>query len=113
MCRHRFGVLNDLLLELHSEGITDVHILGINGIDYEDKSLGGMINGRVLPWAQDNADQRVWESWEVIIRDVFVLNRDGNVVEVVNLTSFNPDPSENGGDNYLTLKNLLLEARDQ
>jgi peroxiredoxin len=55
----------------------------------------------------------VWESWEVIIRDLFVLNRDGNVVEVVNLTSFNPDPSENDGDNYLTIKNLLLEARDQ
>ncbi len=72
-----------------------------------------MINGRILPWVQDNADQRVWESWEVIIRDLFVLDRDGNVVEVVNLTSFNPDPSENDGDNYLTLKNLLLETRDQ
>ena len=82
--------------------------MGINGIDYEDKSLGGMINGRILPWVQDNADQRVWESWEVIIRDLFILDRDGNVVEVVNL-----DPSENDGDNYLTIKNLLLEARDQ
>ena len=100
-------------MELHSEEITDVHILGINGINYEDKSLEGMINGRILPWVQDNADQRVWESWEVIIRDLFVLNRAGDVVEVVNLTSFNPDPSENDGENYLTIKNLLLEARDQ
>mgnify|MGYP003325808390 FL=1 len=100
-------------MELHSEEITDVHILGINGINYEDKSLEGMINGRILPWVQDNADQQVWESWEVIIRDLLILNRDGNVVEVVNLTSFNPDPSENDGDNYLTIKNLLLEARDQ
>ena len=87
--------------------------MGINGIDYDNKSIGGMIDGRILPGVQDNTDQRVWESWEVIIRDLFVLNRDGNVVEVVNLTSFNPDPSENDGDNYLTIKNLLLEARNQ
>jgi hypothetical protein len=105
--------LNDLLLELRSEGINDVYILGINGIDYEDKSLAGMINGRILPWAQDNADQRVWESWKVFIRDLFVLDRDGHVVEVVNLTSFNPDPSQNDGENYRAIKNLLLGARDQ
>ncbi|HHZ80560.1 MAG TPA: hypothetical protein EYO34_05630 [Candidatus Marinimicrobia bacterium] len=105
--------MNDLLLELRSEGINDVYILGINGIDYEDKSLAGMINGRILPWAQDNADQRVWESWKVFIRDLFVLDRDGHVVEVVNLTSFNPDPSQNDGENYRAIKNLLLGARDQ
>lgn len=87
--------------------------MGINGIDYEDKSLAGMINGRILPWAQDNADQRVWESWKVFIRDLFVLDRDGHVVEVVNLTSFNPDPSQNDGENYRAIKNLLLGARDQ
>lgn len=105
--------MNDLLLELRSEGINDVYILGINGIDYEDKSLAGMINGRILPWAQDNADQRVWESWKVFIRDLFVLDRDGHVVEVVNLTSFNPDPSQNDGENYRAIKNLLLGTRDQ
>ena len=105
--------MNDLLLELRSEGINDVYILGINGIDYEDKSLAGMINGRILPWAQDNADQRVWESWKVFIRDLFILDRDGHVVEVVNLTSFNPDPSQNDGENYRAIKNLLLGARDQ
>ena len=105
--------MNYLLLELRSEGINDVYILGINGIDYEDKSLAGMINGRILPWAQDNADQRVWESWKVFIRDLFVLDRDGHVVEVVNLTSFNPDPSQNDGENYRAIKNLLLGARDQ
>ena len=105
--------MNDLLLELRSEGINDVYILGINGIDYEDKSLAGMINGRILPWAQDNADQRVWESWKVFIRDLFVLDRDGHVVEMVNLTSFNPDPSQNDGENYRAIKNLLLGARDQ
>ena len=105
--------MNDLLLELRSEGINDVYILGINGIDYEDKSLAGMINGRILPWAQDNADQRVWESRKVFIRDLFVLDRDGHVVEMGNLTSFNPDPSQNDGENYRDIKNLLLGARDQ
>ena len=68
-----------------------MHIIGVNGIEFANKSLSGMISGRVLPWVQDNTDQRVWESWEVNIRDLFVLGHEANVVDVVNLTAFNPD----------------------
>lgn len=89
-----------------------MHIIGVNGIEFANKSLSGMISGRVLPWVQDNADQRVWESWEVNIRDLFVLGHATNVVDVVNLTAFNPDPSENEGENYRAIKNLLLSARN-
>ena len=51
MCQHRFGVLNDMYLELVDEGITDVKIMGINGRQYNHDDE--MINGRILPWAQD------------------------------------------------------------
>lgn len=113
MCRHRFGVLNDLLLQLRSEGVEDVHIVGLNGIEYAGRDVSGMIDGRVLPWVQDTAEQHVWESWKVFIRDLFVLDRDGDVVEVVNLTSFNPDPSVNEGENYRAIRDLLLNAGDK
>lgn len=91
----------------------DVHIVGVNGIEYAAKSITGMITDRRLPWVQDKVEQRVWESWQVYIRDLFVLNRDGDVVDVVNLTAFNPDPSVNEGENYRSIKNLLLGALGQ
>ena len=53
------------------------------------------------------------ESWQVYIRDLFVLDRDGDIVDVVNLTAFNPDPSVNEGENYRSIKNLLLGALGQ
>ena len=88
-------------------------MVGVNGIEYATKSITGMIEGRILPWVQDNVEQRVWESWEVYIRDFFVLDRDGTVVDVVNLTALDPDPTVNEGENYRAIKKLLLTARDQ
>ena len=87
--------------------------MGVNGIEYAAKSITGMISGRTLPWVQDDAEQRVWESWQVYIRDFFVLDRAGDVVDVVNLTAFNPDPTVNEGENYRAIKDLLLSAREQ
>ena len=43
MCRARFGVLNDMYLELIDEGINDVKFVGINGYQYIDDSLDCMI----------------------------------------------------------------------
>ena len=48
-CRARFGLLNDIYLDIVSENIVDVKIIGI-GKDQYTSSLDGMINGRVLPW---------------------------------------------------------------
>ncbi len=87
--------------------------MGVNGIEYAAKSIAGMIEGRTLPWVQDNFQQSVWESWEVYIRDLFVLDKHGAVVDVVNLTALDPDPTVNEGENYRALKELLLTARDQ
>ena len=111
MCRHRFGVLNDLFLELQSEGIIDVSIMGINGYQYIDDSYEGMIEDRVLPWTQDIPEVDAWGLWDVTLRDFFILNREGEFVAKINLTYNNPDPNENCGNNYQLIKDLLIQTR--
>ena len=131
-CRHRFGVLNDLFLELESEGITDVSIVGINGYQYINDDYSCMIcddlctsstcddGARILPWVQDldfNNDDigDVWNEWDATIRDLVFLNRDGVYVTRVNLTSYNPDPDGMGEctDNYDTIKQLILDLLEE
>ena len=127
MCRHRFGVLDDLYNELVSEGITDVKFMGINGKQYEEDSYACMIcdpdatcnncdGPRILPWTQDidedgNGDGDVWESWNATIRDFVIVGRDGVELARVSLTYNNPDPDSTCGENYETLKNLILSFR--
>ena len=111
MCRHRFGVLNDLYLELQAEGINDVSIMGINGYQYLDNDYEQMINERVLPWVQDYPEVNAWGQWDVILRDLFILDRDGVLITKINLTEFNPDPTSTCGQNYDTIKNVIINAR--
>ena len=125
MCRSRFGILNDLYNELISEGIDDVKIMGINGFQYIDDSYSCMIcdegcttcsEPRILPWTQDidedeNGDGDVWEEWEVTLRDLVIVGRDGVELARINLTYNNPDPNSTCGENYETIKNLILSFR--
>ena len=51
-----------------------------------------------------------WETWDVSLRDLVVLDRNGNYITRINLTGFNPDPTALGEctDNYETIKELIL-----
>ena len=140
MCRARFGVLNDLYLELLNEGIDDVKFMGINGFNYSNHSFNCMIcddlencsncdNINTIPWTQDLDDGQncldqnqelcepndengdVWDIWNVILRDLIILDREGKLVAKINLTYNNPDPTSTCGENYDTIKNLILNAR--
>ncbi|MBC8310899.1 MAG: hypothetical protein H8E72_01200 [Candidatus Marinimicrobia bacterium] len=142
MCRHRFGVLNDLHNELVAEGINDIHFMGMNGFQYLDDSNVCMMcsdpdlcsnceDTRHLPWTQDfddglncagdnvglcEADDTlgdVWDMWDVTLRDLVILDRDGRYVTRINLTATNPDPSSTCGQNYDTIKELLISIRNQ
>ena len=143
MCRHRFGVLNDLHNELVSEGITDIHFVGMNGFQYINDSIGCMVcdesctsstcdpGPRVLPWTQDYDDGLncsndnvglcemddtlgdVWDMWDVTLRDLVILDRNGRYITRINLTGTNPDPNSTCGQNYETLKELLISIRNQ
>jgi hypothetical protein len=90
-----------------TEGYSDVKIAGINGLDYIEGELSGIIQNRVLPWAQDNEDSHVWETWKIILRDFIILDINGDYFYKINLT--NVDPSIES--NYENLKQLLLDAR--
>jgi hypothetical protein len=80
-----------------------VRLLGVNGIDLEsDNAL--VVEGRTLPWLQDTRDAQVWGSWDVVYRDVVVLDVDNRRVFTFNLTS--NDLGDAG--RYAELKDLLL-----
>ena len=140
MCRHRFGVLNDLYEEILSEGIDDVKFMGINGYDYINDSYSCMICDQpddcsncddihTIPWAQDlddgincqnenvdlcepsDDDGDVWDLWNISLRDFIILDRDGKLITRINLTYTNPDPNSTCGENYQTIKDIILNAR--
>lgn len=142
MCRHRFGVLNDMHNELVEEGITDIHFMGMNGFQYINDSNGCMLceqpelcsnceDTHHLPWTQDYDDGfnctdanvglcevddtlgDVWDMWDVTLRDLVILDRDGRYVTRINLTATNPDSSATCGQNYETIKELLISIRNQ
>jgi len=126
LCKHRFGVINDLYNDLLSDGITDVKMMGVNGYQYIEDSLDCMIcddpcesstcdNGpRILPWTQDyddgincnneNSDLciagdnngDVWDLWDISLRDFIILDRYGVEFTRINLTPNNPDPTDLG-----------------
>ncbi|MAV65112.1 MAG: hypothetical protein CMG00_07985 [Candidatus Marinimicrobia bacterium] len=126
--------------ELISEGITDVNFMGINGYQYIDDSYSCMICDNLeactnceqvntIPWAQDYDDGLncqnenesdcealdevgdVWDLWDVSLRDFIILDKQGHLIVRINLTYTNPDPESTCGENYQTIKNLILNAR--
>ena len=56
-------------------------------------------------------DPYAWGLWDVLIRDFFILDREGSLVAKINLTYNNPDPNENCGNNYQLIKDLLIQSR--
>ena len=88
-------------------GYSDVKIAGINGLDYIEGEISGMIQNRVLPWAQDNEDSHVWDTWNITLRDFIVLDINGDFFYKINLTDVDPSIESN----YENLKQLLLDAR--
>ena len=72
------------------------------------------VDGDNLIWHNNEEycfDPYVWGLWDTIIRDFFILDRQGRLVAKINLTYNNPDPSENCGNNYQIIKDLLIQSR--
>ena len=86
---------------------------------------------RTLPWTQDYDDGTnctneninlcepndelgdVWDMWEITLRDLVILDRNGRFVTRINLTNTNPSPDNTCGQNYNTIKELLISIRNQ
>lgn len=110
---HRFGVLNDIYLELQAQGFTDIQFIGINGYQYIYDNYSQMVAGNVLPWVQDIPEFDVWHEWDVTLRDLVILDREGNYITRMNLTTYNPDPDLACPGNYEALWNLLTSLQER
>ena len=80
---------------------------------WDDYGVDGIPNTGDLGEGDGEPDEPygdVWESWEISLRDLVFLDRDGNYITRLNLTSFNPDPTALGEctRNYDTIKNLII-----
>ena len=53
----------------------------------------------------------VWGNWDITLRDLVIVNREGYEVTRLNLTYTNPDPNSTCGENYETIKQLIIDAR--
>ncbi len=96
--------------ELAAENLpVPLQILGVNqaGADGTNGSANVTVcTDRDLPWLQETETDSVWADWEVIYRDVIVLDKENRPIEVFNL-------SDNNLDNpnvYETLKGILRTA---
>ncbi len=84
-----------------------IQLLAVNQIGYES-GLDEMSALGDLPLLQDTESEGVWDSWDVTFRDVVVLDGEGRVHGVVNLTTH--PLSEDA--NYAMLKALIIEASE-
>lgn len=96
---------------MRSQGIDDINIIAVSMVEFAQSPREGMIQDRELPLVQDNSTENVGEEWDIVWRDLYILDGDGKFVDKISLTSFDPDPDVNGGLNYMILKQVLLNAR--
>ena len=91
--------------EIDAEGWgTETRLMGINLIGAESGNEA-TCDGRSIPWLQDTPEQQVWQEWEVVYRDVILLDAENKRVGVFNLTEHSlAEPA-----NYDSLKSLLRE----
>ena len=81
-------------------------IFGVNQ-DGHQSGNAAICQGRTLPWLQDVPAVNAWEMWHVTYRDVVVLDSDGKVFRIYNLSL----PNDLGVQaKYDELKAILLDA---
>ena len=71
-----------------------IQILGVNGIGYEHGNER-VTEDRDIPWLQDVEEVDAWTQWDVQYRDVYVLDQNGNLRFIYNLTINNLGEPEN------------------
>jgi len=79
-----------------------VQILGVNETGHASGNAS-ITNGRDLPWLQDEEEVDLWTSWGITYRDVVVLDAEGKVDGVMNLT----DNDLSDPDTYEAMRELL------
>ena len=106
-CSVQFGHLDRMQKDFDADyPEAGIFILGVNEIGYGGNS--SIYEGRDLPWLLDTYEANWWGQWSVTLRDVVILDRDGDETDVFNLTEHNLD----NPDEYEALKTLLLDSAE-
>ena len=108
--------MNELQAELEADHPElDIRIVGINQIGHESANAL-MTDGRSVPWLQDvdsdnNQLSDVWtEQWDVVYRDVIIVDAENTELGAFNLTTYNLADAET----YAALREILIDvAADQ
>ncbi len=82
-----------------------LQLLAVNEVGHEG-GLMTMADLGDLPLLQDVAETRAWSTWKAVYRDVVIVDANGKIVDVYNLTV------NNLGDaaRYQELKQKLIDA---
>ena len=69
-----------------------------------------MLNGRILPWVQDDSldDYPVWTEYGANQRDVFFINNEGFIDTSFSITPYSPSSIED----VQYIKNIILEIKN-
>ena len=59
--------------------------MGVNGIGYENGNER-VTEDRDIPWLQDIEEVDAWTQWDVQYRDVYILDQNGRLRFIYNLT---------------------------
>lgn len=111
-CISQFGYMDTMQKELRDAYPTlRIQFLGINENGQESGNASAT-SGRVLPWLQDvdansNGRSDVWyDSWNVVFRDVVILDGTNTKVGLYNVTVHSLATPEN----YAILKEMVVDA---
>jgi len=75
----------DALQKTLTEDGYPIQILGVNGAGYESGNER-VTEDRDIPWLQDTENIEAWTQWDVKYRDVYVLDQNGDLRFIYNLT---------------------------
>ena len=85
-----------------------IQIIGVNEAGSFESGNDTMCEGRDIPWLQDTSAADWWGTWTPTYRDVLILDAQGELAGVFNLT----ENSLTDDANYVDLKALLVEIAE-
>ncbi len=80
----RFDSVNGLYESYQSNSSIDVYAMGI-GLN-NSTSVSQITASNDLPWVKETGNCIIWSSWGAENRDLFIMNKENQIVEKVNLT---------------------------
>ncbi len=80
LCINRFDQLNDLYLDYLSSDV-DVYVIGVG--QNNEIPVDQITDGNNLPWVKDD---EAWSEWGASNRDLYIMDKNGEIEEKINLT---------------------------